>query len=275
MALRTALYAASLIPILALSACGYGGAPSEAAAPETTASDTAVQEQEPATAQTASGGDATPVDGETTRGPVVEAVARRFGLTQADTIILPTLYRAAAGLSAGDLRLDRSRGDPGYITVSGPVDADAVLRDPRKGLAFELAGDRVTEFLGRPVVITFVARKGEDWRDTGQGPALRAAWVEPNGASSGWRTMALAEDWRKAVFTYDAPSDASGTHILTVTPPDGQPVDIAAVALRVLDSSDPPDAGGRSEDGQSRPMQDAALPDDALPEGGGGPLDAG
>ena len=274
MALRRTLYAAPLLSAFALAACqesepptgaieeedsgssayessdpgtgadmsddGYAGGEAQ----DNPASDSAGQDL---TGETARGGDALSVGGDTERGPAVEEIARRFDLSDADTIILPTLYRAAADITSNQLELDTSREEEGYVTISGSADPDAVLRQPRDGVAFELTEDRVTEFLGQPVIVTLVARMGDDWEPNGARPALRAAWVEPNGDSSGWRTMGLTEDWQKAVFAYDQPTDTGGIHVLTLLPPDDQPVDVAAVAIRAQGGSEAVHDGGEGE----------------------------
>ncbi|MEQ8404674.1 MAG: hypothetical protein RKE49_06215 [Oceanicaulis sp.] len=237
MALRRALFASTLIPVIALAACEESEPPTGSGA-ETQAP------QDASARDTARGGDVVAAGGDTARGPAVEAIARRFDLSNADTVILPTLYRSAADITSNQLDVSSSRGDQAYVTVSGSADPDAVLRQPRNGLAFELTEDRVTEFLGQPVIITIVARMNEDWEPGGQRPALRAAWVEPSGDSSGWRTMGLTEDWQKAVFAYDQPTNTSGVHLLTVLPPEDQPVDIAAVAIRAQGPDDRAYSGG-------------------------------
>jgi hypothetical protein len=248
MALRTLLYAAALIPAFTLIACGDGGPDTEDEA----------QANPPAamSAQTARCGDAVSSGGETVRGPEIEAVAQRFGLTDADTIMVPTLYRAVADISSTQLTITPREGDPGYITVSGMVDPDTVLRATRRGLSFELSPDRVTQFLDQPVIVTLIARTsgdrgtepGLEQAEPGERPALRAAWVEPSGAHSGWRTMNLTGDWQKTVFTYDAPSETAGTHLLTIVPPGDQPVDIAALAIRTPGAADGPGSGAGGPD---------------------------
>jgi hypothetical protein len=94
------------------------------------------------------------------------------------------------------------------------------------------------------VIITLIARMGEDWDGAGERPGLRAAWMEPSGANSGWRTMNLTNEWQKTVFTYDAPSETAGTHILAIAPPSDRAVDIAALAIRAPGPADIPDPGG-------------------------------
>ncbi|MGJ3231979.1 MAG: hypothetical protein ACFE0P_09285 [Oceanicaulis sp.] len=253
MALRSALFASALMPAFLLAACQESEPPTGAidddGAPAA-AGESGEQAGSDLTTETARGGDAVSVAGDTERGPAVEAVARRFDLSEADTVILPTLYRSVADITSNALDIEASRGDQGYVTVSGSADPEAVLRQPREGLAFELTEDRVTEFLGQPVIVTLVARMNEDWEADGQRPALRAAWVEPNGDSSGWRTMGLTEDWQKAVFAYDQPTDTGGIHVLTLLPPDDQPVDIAALAIRAQGPDEPAYDGG--DDGAMR-----------------------
>lgn len=240
MALRTAIHAAALGPILTLAACGGETSETEGQVPQVEQPEQA----EATAAQTARGGDAVSSGGETVRGPQIEAVAQRFNLTEADAIILPTLYRATADISSTGLTVDPRQGDLDYISVSGSVDPDAVLQQPRRGLAFELTTDRVTQFLDQPVIITLIARVGEDWDGTGERPSLRAAWVEPSGANSGWRAMNLTNEWQKTVFTYDAPSETAGTHIVVIAPPSDRAVDIAALAVRASGVADLPDPGG-------------------------------
>ncbi len=237
MALRTLLSAAAFSPFLALAACSGETSGTGARAPQ-------AEQAEATAAQTARGGDTVSSGGETVRGPQIEAVAQRFSLTDADAIILPTLYRATADISSSGLTVDPRQGDLDFITVSGSVDPDAVLQQPRRGLAFELTPDRVTQFLDQRVIITLITRMGETWDGSGERPRLRAVWVEPSGANSGWRTMNLTNEWRKAVFTYDAPSQTAGTHIVAIAPPSDHAVDIAALAIRAPGAADLPDPGG-------------------------------
>ncbi|MFP4520442.1 MAG: hypothetical protein ACLFQ5_13420 [Oceanicaulis sp.] len=278
MARRRILTASAFLPALALAACeadreeldqdasDMAASNEDAPAYDDGAMDPGGDQDETApnqtgaatAARTARGGDAVSVGGDIQRGPAVEAVSRRFGLSDADTVILPTLYRATADITSTNLTVDRSQGDLGFITVSGSADLDEVMQRPRDGLAFELTDDRVNELLGQPVIVTFVARMGEDWEGDGQRPALRAAWIEPDGDSSGWRTMNLTEDWQKAVFAYDQPTDTSGTHLLTIVPPSDQPVDIAAVAIRAQGAADVPDAQAGGDRDRAQPMQQEA-----------------
>ncbi|XBQ16836.1 MAG: hypothetical protein ABL308_02925 [Oceanicaulis sp.] len=220
---------------------------------------------DPADAErTARGGDEISIGGEDRPGPAVEAVAERFGLEEADEILLPTTYRSTADITSNHVEYQLNQGELGYLSfdTDEPIDPEQALIQPRDALAIELTEDRVTPVLGQPVIVTIIARAGEGYENGGQRPALRAAWVEPNGDSSGWRTMSLTEDWQKAVFSYDAPSDTQGRHVLALLPPEGQGVDIAAIALRSMgEGMDLPDPGGAESGemtGQDMPAQNGA-----------------
>ncbi|MFW5661601.1 MAG: hypothetical protein ACOC05_09475, partial [Oceanicaulis sp.] len=62
---------------------------------------------------------------------------------------------------------------------------------------------------------------------------------------------------QKAVFSYDAPTDTQGRHVLTMLPPRGQGVDIAAVAIRAVGSGeDLPAADGDAMQNEAAPQSE-------------------
>lgn len=175
--------------------------------------------------------------GEDSMDSAARATAERFGLENETVILLPGAFRGAVDTSDGAaVNATPQQGDPDFVRVRllGDPDPGAVLETPRRALVFEIGQDRINRLAGNTVNVTLIARTPDPFGE-GERPAFNAAWVTPSGETSGWRSMALTEDWQKAVFAYDVPQGASGEHLIAVLPPEGRDMDIAAVGLRAID----------------------------------------
>ena len=163
--------------------------------------------------------------------------AERFNLQQEAVILLPGAFRGAVDTSGGAaVDVTPQQGDPDFVRVTliGAPDPQAVLESPRRALVFEIGQDRINRLAGDTVNVTIIARTPDPFEDDAR-PAFNAAWTTPSGETSGWRSMALTEDWQKAVFAYDLPEGSSGEHLIAVLPPEGRDIDIAAVGLKAID----------------------------------------
>lgn len=174
--------------------------------------------------------------GDESMDAAAQRTAERFNLQQEAVILLPGAFRGAVDTSGGAaVGITPQQGDPDFVRVSriGEPDPEAVLEDPRRALVFEIGQDRINRLAGGTVNVTIVARTPDPFEEDAR-PAFNAAWVTPEGETSGWRSMALTQDWQKAVFAYDLPEDTTGEHLIAVLPPEGRDIDIAAVGLRAI-----------------------------------------